>query len=653
MSIVKMKKLRLIAVRSQRDDLMKELMLLGCVQVREPKQMLSDPETAELLRMETTNLLDARAKADELATGLRLLDRYAPAKSSMFARRPEVERAIVLDESAIEADLSLARRIRQMDEKIRAHTAQQSSERASLEALRPWAALDFPLESPSSKTCTVVFGSLPAVTPLDQAADALEAAVEESQIIHVSSDDKQHCFLFVCMKDRLQEAVEALRPYGFSQVTFPGLTGTAKQNIAVLEAHLWELAQKKDELIARIESEKFGRGELKLGVDRMAQVVARAEAAERLRGTDSIVAMEGWCPVEQADNLAALLAEFDCAWELSDPVQEEYPDVPIKLNNNRLTRPLNMVTDMYSLPAYDGLDPNPLMAPFFITFFGLMMADMGYGALMMILSLFVLKKAKPKGGTRDLFELAFECGITTFIMGLLTGSLFGDAVYQFLQIVNPASGFTGFWALFTPLGDIIYVLVGSMVLGVIQIITGMAISLVKKCHDGQAMDAVFNEVAWWIIYAGVALLAFKIGNVSGVPVVLCAGLLLLLVGQCVTKKSFFGGLGGLFGAIYNGVTGIFGDILSYTRIMALMLAGSVIAQVFNTLAGMTNNVVFFIIIFLFGHTINFGLNLLGCYVHDLRLQCLEFFGKFYKDGGKPFKPLCVNTKYVDIIKEEN
>ena len=104
----------------------------------------------------------------------------------------------------------------------------------------------------------------------------------------------------------------------------------------------------------------------------------------------------------------------------------------------------------------------------------------------------------------------------------------------------------------------------------------------------------------------------------------------------------------MFGAVYNGLTGWFGDILSYSRLMALMLAGSVIAQVFNTLGAIPGNIIVFIIISMAGNALNFALTLLGCYVHDLRLQCLEFFGKFYVDGGKPFSPLEINTRYVDV-----
>ena len=132
--------------------------------------------------------------------------------------------------------------------------------------------------------------------------------------------------------------------------------------------------------------------------------------------------------------------------------------------------------------------------------------------------------------------------------------------------------------------------------------------------------------------------------------VLIIGGVMVLVGSGWNAKGF-GKVTAVFGSLYNHVTGYFGDVLSYSRLMALMLAGSVIAQVFNTLGAIPGNVVIFLIISFVGNTLNFALNLLGCYVHDLRLQCLEYFGKFYQDGGKPFRPLSWNTKYYDIVKD--
>ncbi len=327
---------------------------------------------------------------------------------------------------------------------------------------------------------------------------------------------------------------------------------------------------------------------------------------------------------------------------MSDPAPEDYPSVPVKLKNHPLTKPLNMVTEMYSLPAYGTLDPNPLMAPFFILFYGIMMADMGYGLLMILAGAIVLKKKRPGGTFGHLCGLLVLCGITTFIMGALTGGFFGDFLTQVVKLTT--GGDFALPALFTPLEDTMMILVGAMCLGFVQIVTGMAISFVSKLKNGQVLDAVFEEVTWWVVFIGLGLMILGV-----TPIVLAIGGVMVVAGPVIQNKGF-GKITGIFGSLYNHVTGYFGDILSYSRLMALMLAGSVIAQVFNTLGAIPGNIVIFLIISFAGNALNFALNLLGCYVHDLRLQCLEYFGKFYQDGGRPFRPLDLNTKYYEVVK---
>ena len=185
-----------------------------------------------------------------------------------------------------------------------------------------------------------------------------------------------------------------------------------------------------------------------------------------------------------------------------------------------------------------------------------------------------------------------------------------------------------------------------MALGFVQIVTGMAVSFVEKIKKGQIMDAIWEELTWWIVFAGIACMALGVTNI-----VLYVGLAMVVVGSGWSAKGF-GKVTGFVAAVYNGVTGFFSDILSYVRLMALMLSGAVLAQVFNMLGATTGNVVTFIIIAFVGNMLNLALNLLGCYVHDMRLQFLEFFGRFYKDGGKAYRPLRVRAKHVEIIKED-
>ena len=423
---------------------------------------------------------------------------------------------------------------------------------------------------------------------------------------------------------------------------FQGVTGTAAKNVEALDAAMADNQKKRQEAEAAIAALAPERDSLRLYADRLSAEAAEDAYTERLLTDGSIVFFEGWAPAENLSEVQALLEGKGCAWEASDPTDEDIPDVPVRLKNNWLTKPLNMVTEMYSLPAYNNVDPNPLMAPFFILFYGIMMADMGYGILMILAGTIVAKKYRPKGTMGHMMGLLQLCGVSTFFWGALTGGFFGDFLTQVVKLTT--GGDFALPALFTPLNDTLMILVGAMALGLVQIITGMAISFIRKVKAGQVLDAVFEEVTWWIVFAGVGLMAAGVTNL-----VLYAGLALIVIGPLVTGQGF-GKIIGIFGSLYNHVTGYFGDILSYARLMALMLAGSVIAQVFNTLGAIPGNILIFLVISLAGNALNFALNLLGCYVHDLRLQCLEYFGKFYEDGGKPFKPLAMETKYVDITK---
>ena len=647
MSIVKMKKLRVIALRAQRDELMRELMRLGCVQVVADEELAADPETAAALRPERADL--PRLKTDEacLDAALRVLGQYAPEKKKLLSARPMVAESEFLDAEALARDLALAEKIVSWDTSVRRLTTEEARVRTEIEALEPWEPLDLPLNAAGTRRCAV--GLVSAISQIDIASirAAAESATENVELELVSEDDMQRCWLVLALKEELPAVLDAVRSIGCTQVTFPGKKGTAKENIALLTEELVKLAEEKEALTEKITAQKDSAAALRLSADRMKAEVAKGEAVERLSGTGSVVVLQGWCPAPEEEALESLLGRFDCAWETFEPAEDEYPEVPVKLQNKGFVQPMSLLTEMYSLPAYDGIDPNPLMWPFFVLFYGIMMADMGYGILMMLAAVIAVKKMRPKGGTGHLLRLLGMCGVSTFIFGALTGGFFGDLLPQIAKMANPDTTFTALPSLFTPLSDTVMILVGSLALGVVQIFTGMIVNVVYKCRNGDAPGALFEEGSWWCILFGLVLLILGFG-----PWLLIAGGVLLAVGQFREKKSLGGGLAGLFGAIYNGVTGYFVDILSYSRLMALMLAGSVIAMVFNTLGAMTGNVIAFVVIAMIGNALNFALNLLGCFVHDLRLQVLEFFNRFYKDGGKAYKPLNIDPQYVDLIKEE-
>ena len=662
MAIVKMKRLRLLSLRGEREQLLRALQSLGCVEIREPAIDLSDPQWASLAKPEPAGLEKAREQSLLLNNALEVLRKYAPSKDGLFAQRPGVTEKELFDDSAYADGLDAARQILEAEQALAAKAAEKAKLQTQKASLEPWTPLSVPLETEGTATVPIHFCSVPAKTSFAALEAAVAQATELAQLIRAGSDRELQYFLLICHRSALSDCNEAMRPFGASRVTLRGWTGTAAENTAQLDNRVAALEREEAECKAAIAALGEKRDMLRRCVDRAAQEISREENKARLIDTDAAFILDGWLPAENEGQLEKVLAGFQCAWETADPTPDEYPEVPIKLKNNPVTAPFNVITEMYAMPAYDSVDPNPLMAPFFILFFGFMMNDIAYGLLMVLGTAFFLMKAKPKGSMRDMMTMFFMCGISSIFWGCLTGGFFGDFLPKLFELTGAsvpgyyeAGAFVWFWKpLFTPINDIILVMIGSMVLGVIQVFTGMAVSVEEKFRHGNALDAVTQEIAWYCILIGAActigggMVAPVLGTVGKVLLIL--GVVLLPVGSVIRSKSPIGAVTWIWDA-YQGVSGYFSDILSYLRLMALMMAGSIIASVFNTL-GSVFGLIPFIIVAIIGNALNLVLNLLGCYVHTMRLQCLEFFGRFYQDGGKPFRPLTVETKYVDILKEE-
>ncbi len=642
MAILKMKKLRICGVSEEQTQLIRQLQLLGSVEIGAPCT-LTDTQGVQVFCAGDGKSADALLRTSaRLTSALETLKHYETKKGGLFAARPEKTIGELFSDEAYAAALDTAQAVLDAQDARSRLAAEKSRLTAVRESFVPWQQLPLPLETLGTQHTRILLGTVPAQTDLEALRARVFEAADEVQLEQISAD-QQSLYLLVFVHKCAAEAVgAALREAGFALTTFDGVQGTAAENIRRTDEAIAACEQQDAEKLAELTALAAQKPALQLAFDRCTQEISKAQAADRLVHSEKTFCLGGWVPCEDVGKLEALLSGFCCAWELTDPAPEEYPDVPVKLKNNKLTWPLNMVTEMYSLPAYDGVDPNPLMAPFFILFYGIMMADMGYGLLMILASIIITKKSRPKGTSGQMFGLMFSCGISTFLMGALTGGFFGDFLPQLVGIIDPDTTFKALPSLFTPLDDTITILIGAMALGFVQIVTGMAISFVEKIKKGQIMDAIWEELTWWVVFAGIACMALGVTNI-----VLYVGIGMVVVGSGWSAKGF-GKVTAIFGSVYNHVTGYFGDILSYSRLMTLMLAGSVIASVFNTLGAIPGNVVFFLLVSVAGNGLNFALNLLSCYVHDLRLQCLEYFGKFYQDGGKPFEPLAINTKYVDI-----
>lgn len=647
MAIVTMRHLRLIGLQAEREEMLRRLQHLGCLEITEPEPASDDPLLEKLRIPEAAELQRIREQYTAAEQALQTLTDHTPKEKNALEPLPFIDEQALTDESQLADGKSAAERLNRCREEL--VSLQSRSEKLAAEEaqLLPWESLTMPLECATTEKVLIQMGTLPAVVPLEQIREALEAAGDLYEFREVSVDRERRYAVLTVHISQAEDHVAAVKALGWSRVAPGDRRGTAGENLAALRREQAELEERKAALEQEIAKCADQKPELRQLSDASRIEMDRGEAKGRTRETAETFLLEGWFPAENTKELEMLLEGCTCAWQMTDPVPEDYSRVPVKLKNNRFTGPLNMVTEMYSLPAYGSLDPNPYMAPFFILFYGIMMADMGYGLLMMAASLLVLKKKQPTGGNRNFFALLGLCGISTFILGAMTGGFFGDFIPQLVKLFNPESTFTWFWQpLFSPINDIIMVMLGSLALGCVQILVGMVIGFIYKLRHGEIAEALCEEAAWWdIIGCGVAL------GVTGNKVFLWVLLAVLVISQSYGKKGIGGKIVGIGGSIYNHITGYFGDILSYVRLMALMLAGAVIAQVFNTLAAIPGNLIIFFVISILGNALNFALNLLGCYVHDMRLQCLEFFKYFYRDGGRAFRPVAAEPKYYRIAEQ--
>ena len=661
MSIVKMKRLRLIGLKAEQDALLARLLHLGCVEVSETDDHLADSEWADLLKRDGASLGEVKAQANAINSALEALRKYAPVKSGLFIKRSDISEADFLNADARAAALEIAAEINRRTQEIAQCHSQENRAAARRASLTPWAKLDLPLELTGTESVKVTYLTFPAAADPGAITAALEEAAPLSQLTQAGGDRDLLYFLMICHRDEQQQAMESLKPFSVSTVSFKDISGTAAENIAAVDAELDQLIARRETLAAEIAEYGDSRAALQVSLDRLNQEVAKEAVRERMLTDGTVVFLEGWAAMRrlesgktQADLLQEELNGFTCAYELSDPAEDETP--PTQLQNPKWMDCMNMVTEMYSLPAYGGIDPNPLIFFFYIFFFGFMFADVAYGIIIFTISLIVSKLYRPKKTMGYMFQLGQYLGISTTFCGIFVGGFFGNVLEVLYDTFLPGAAMPGWMAKFcsgivvNPVADPMTVLIIAVCIGAVHLVFGQLIHIYMGFRDGEGVDALLDVVPWWCLFASIALVAF------GMPWwLIVAGCLILVLTQGRHKKGVFGKLFGGVASLYD-VTSWLSDILSYARLMALMLATSVIAQVFNTLGSLGGRTVLgilmFVLVFLIGHVFNIAVNLIGTYVHAARLQYLEFFGKFYKEGGVPFRPLKYDTKYVDIEEEK-
>lgn len=365
--------------------------------------------------------------------------------------------------------------------------------------------------------------------------------------------------------------------------------------------------------------------------------------------TDELVVLEGFIPTEKENEFKKQIEDV-CSnyyYLTMEKVAKTSNDAPIKLKNGKFSDAFEGLVKTYSMPSYNEIDPTPLVAPFYWLFFGMMVADFGYGLLVTILSGIVLKTCNLKEAMRKNVKFFFYLGFSIMLWGAIYGSYFSLPL--------------GIPGLINPTTDYNTILKLSIVIGLIHVFVGLGAKAYMQIRDGKPLDAFYDVGLWYLTLTTVILLL--LGKYMGFnPIamkVIKYIMILSMIGIILTGGREVKNMGGRIGlGIYSlyGISGYMGDLISYARLMALGLSGGFIALSVNQICAMVGfkpaTIIFVIIIFVFGQTFNILLSLLGAYVHSARLIYVEFFGKFYEGGGKEFKDFKIDEKYINIKEDK-
>lgn len=648
MALVEMKRLRAVALQSRRRSLLRQLRREGCVEV-ETAQESTDFGQENALERTTEENTGAREYLTVIGQAMEVLSKYVPPPSRpLLAGKPQLTESQLYDEKVLDKALAAARQINKAAEEMNRLLGEIGRLEGTVTQLKPWKTLDVPLEYHMDGAVEYLRGVLPGAADLKELEEELAEKAPACQMEQVSSDNEQHYVTFLIHQSCKEQAMAIIKQRGFAQAPQEG-EGTPAQYIGALEKQMAQMEQQRQDLIGKIKECGDAYRAMEQALDAYSMEAEEDQLLSGLVRTKNTVVITGWLPKKAQERVKKVLEREGCAYSMEDPQEGEDP--PTAMENGPLAEPFNAITEMYGMPRYGSLiDPNPLMVPFYITFFAFIMGDAVYGILIALGCFLGLKLLKPKGTMRQMLTLFFYCGLGTIVAGVLMGGWLGDAVPAFTEgVLGKRVELPALW--FNPMEEPMKMLIFSLALGGIQILTGMAASAWRQIRQKDYLGALCDTGTWYMIFAGIGLAVLGIG--VGQWLIIAGVVLMLLLGG--RDKKGFGRITGGLGKLY-GITGFVSDLLSYSRIMALGLSGAVVGSVVNKMGAMGGGgiigVLLFVVVAIIGHTFNIAISVLGAYVHTSRLQYIEFFGRFYEDGGRMMHPLKIKTKYVDVVKED-
>ena len=653
MAIAKMNKVMLIAPTDKQNDLLdaiQELQSLEVTSLEQAKELFNensialqeaDAEEMNALQQKFEGIHAAITFVEKNQKQPSLIQKLKTAREQFTLSELQKEVQKWDTDALVEHVESIRNTLRKKDEELK-----ELREKEAL--LRKWSALDFYpkdiFKHPYTKT---KMGTIPQATD-----NAYLDGLKESELISVHEvyHTREEIGVLVTYPRKAQQAAKeelakahfSIVWYAFEEAPSVELEKNLKAQQAVVDA--------KKKVLEDLQEEKDLLRKLQLSAEVTYNELQKEQAKNELVNGQHVFVLQGWLTTKAVDDvevqLKEKLGEGEYVFLPLEIAEEEYEEVPTVLENNAFLQPFENLTEMYGLPKYGELDPTPYTAPFYLVFFGMMAADLGYGALLWLGTFIMLKFFHfDKGMNRNL-KFFHLLSYPVMIWGIIFGSAFGaDLPFQPLSLSN----------------DLITIMILSIIFGVIQIMVGLSLGAYSNLKKKAYTDAYTSHLGWLAIITGIILyvLGSMVLNISwiatiGSSIAIIAAVAIVVVTVLSSENKW----GGLASGLYNlyGISGYVADVVSYTRLMALAVSGGSIASAFNMLVGFLPPVArftagIFLIVALQG--LNIFLSFLGAYVHGLRLQFVEFFGKFYDGGGRALKPFKTYEKYVDIKQQKS
>ena len=649
--ILKMQKLTLIGFLADKEALLRDMMKKKCVQIEGPENIRDYESISEMTVAGVSQTYELEQDLAKFTSAIRAVSPYEE-KGGLFAKKEQTDFSVMLDQKLYETAVLLRDEINGIVKQIAEQKNASSRAQLQITALEPWKDLDLDLSVTQTRSTALMYLTAAADVNLEELEKDLLEASPLCYIHKVSSSSEMSCLLVLYHKDAQDAVMEVIKGFNTNRPDFASCKGTAAENISLLKSQIETSTQEIERLTEQLKAAAESAQLLKTGSDMISVQIDDQKVRENIFQTQSVFALTGWIAEEDADKVKKLLDRYSCYYTLEQPAEGDDP--PVKLKNNKFVQPYELITEMYSLPTPDGIDPTPMLTPFFILFFGMMLADAGYGLLIFLLCFIGLKKFKPdEGFLKSAMQIGTSCGLSTMFWGVMYGGYFGNLIPQVAEswfgktITIPA--------VFDMLNDPMSIMILSFLLGAVHLFTGMGIKIYMLAKRGHLMDGLMDVGLWYLVLVGLPMMVLPaVANVGKILAIVGAVGLILTQGRH-EKNILMKPIKGVM-SLYD-ITGYLSDVLSYSRVLALGLAGGIIANVFNLLGTMPGfnliGVIAFLLIFVIGHVFNLAISGLGAYVHTSRLQYVEFFSKFYEAGGKPFRPFQANTKYTLISDKED